>query len=97
MCAYVHHNVYIGKHKHYYCNNCISKSNCIKSTCEPDRKDMQLKCREEYCAQWILVLMALDKPAYYSNDMSEMQLFCFGEMELSMYVYATQLICCENL
>lgn len=42
MCVY--------KHKHYYCSNCISKSNCIKSTCETDRKDMQLKCREEYCA-----------------------------------------------
>lgn len=79
MCVY--------KHKHYYCSNCISKSNCIKSTCKTDRKDMQLKCREEYCAYVNSGSdMALDKPAYYSNDMSEMQLFCFGEMELSVYV-----------
>lgn len=46
---------------------------------------MQLKCREEYCAYVDSGSdMALDKLAYYSNDMSEMQLFCFGEMVLSV-------------
>lgn len=40
--------------------------------------------------KWILVLMAVNKPAYYSNDMSEMQLFCFGEMELSVCTYVAK-------